>query len=108
MSVSVENLDKIIKLIRSSKNPEDAKNQILKTKWKINKSQKMISLTENKKIKGLYSLSETQVNAILELRLQKLTALGINEIEIEIKKLAEQISRFKKIISSKRIIKSNK
>ena len=62
----------------------------------------MISLTENKKIKGLYSLSETQVNAILELRLQKLTALGINEIEIEIKKLAEQISRFKKIISSKK------
>ena len=102
LSVSVENLDKIIKLIRSSKNPEDAKKQILKTKWKINKSQKMISLTENKKIKGLYSLSETQVNAILELRLQKLTALGINEIEIEIKKLAEQISRFKKIISSKK------
>ena len=102
LSVSVENLDKIIKLIRSSKNPEDAKKQILKTKWKINKSQKMISLTENKKIKGLYFLSETQVNAILELRLQKLTALGINEIEIEIKKLAEQISRFKKIISSKK------
>ena len=102
LSVSVENLDKIIKLIRSSKNPEDAKKQILKTKWKINKSQKMISLTQNKKIKGLYSLSETQVNAILELRLQKLTALGINEIEIEIKKLAEQISRFKKIISSKK------
>jgi len=102
LSVSVENLDKIIKLVRSSKNPEDAKKQILKTKWKINKSQKMISLTENKKIKGLYSLSETQVNAILELRLQKLTALGINEIEIEIKKLAEQISRFKKIISSKK------
>ena len=102
LSVSVENLDKIIKLIRSSKNPEDAKKQILKIKWKINKSQKMISLTENKKIKGLYSLSETQVNAILELRLQKLTALGINEIEIEIKKLAEQISRFKKIISSKK------
>ena len=102
LSVSVENLDKIIKLIRSSKNPEDAKKQILKTKWKINKSQKMIYLTENKKIKGLYSLSETQVNAILELRLQKLTALGINEIEIEIKKLAEQISRFKKIISSKK------
>ena len=102
LSVSVENLDKIIKLIRSSKNPVDAKKQILKTKWKINKSQKMISLTENKKIKGLYSLSETQVNAILELRLQKLTALGINEIEIEIKKLAEQISRFKKIISSKK------
>ena len=102
LSVSVENLDKIIKIIRASKNPDDAKKMILKTKWKINKSQKMISLVESKKIKGLYSLSEEQVNAILELRLQKLTALGINEIEVEIKKLAELITKFKKIISSKK------
>ena len=102
LSISVENLDKVIKIIRSSKNPEDAKKSILKTKWKIIKSQKIISLIENKKIKGLYSLSEEQVNAILELRLQKLTALGINEIELEIKKLAELISKFKKIINSKK------
>ena len=102
LSVSVENLDKIIKIIRSSKNPDDAKKSILKMKWKINKSQKMISLIENKKFKGSYNISEPQVNAILELRLQKLTALGINEIEIEIKKLSELISRYKKIISSKK------
>ncbi len=102
LSVSVENLDKVIKIIRGSKNPEDAKNSILKTKWKINKSQKIISLIEGKKIKGTYSFTELQVNAILELRLQKLTALGINEIEIEIKKLSELISKFKKIISSKK------
>ena len=102
LSVSVENLDKIIKIIRSSKNPDDAKKSILKMKWKINKSQKMISLIENKKFKGSYIISEPQVNAILELRLQKLTALGINEIEIEIKKLSELISRYKKIISSKK------
>ncbi len=102
LSVSVENLDKIIKIIRSSKNPDDAKKSILKTKWKINKSQKLISLIENKRSKGMYSLSEEQVNAILELRLQKLTALGINEIEVEIKKLAELIVKFKKIISSKK------
>ena len=102
LSVSVENLDKIIKIIRGSKNPDEAKKLILKTKWKINKSQKMISLVENKKTKGMYSLSELQVAAILELRLQKLTALGINEIEIEIKKLADLISKYKKIISSKK------
>merc|ERR1711991_1270745 len=102
LSVAVENLDKIIKIIRSSKTPEDAKNSILKTKWKINKSQKLISLVEGKKGKNLYSLSEPQVLAILELRLQKLTALGINEIEVEIKKLAELIIKFKKIISSKK------
>ncbi|MDA8706246.1 DNA gyrase subunit A [Candidatus Pelagibacter bacterium] len=102
LSVSVENLDKIIKIIRSSKTPDDAKQSILKTKWKINKSQKLISLVEGKKDKGVYSLSEPQVLAILELRLQKLTALGINEIEVEIKKLAELITKYKKIISSKK------
>ncbi len=102
LSVSVENLDKIIKIIRSSKTPDDAKKSLLKLKWKIKKSQKMISLIENKKSKGIYALSEPQVSAILELRLQKLTALGINEIEIEIKKLSEMIISYKKIISSKK------
>ncbi len=102
LSVSVENLDKIIKIIRSSKTPDDAKQSILKTKWKINKTQKLISLVEGKKSKNVYLLSEPQVIAILELRLQKLTALGINEIEDEIKKLAELITKFKKIISSKK------
>ncbi|MDB2580584.1 DNA gyrase subunit A [Candidatus Pelagibacter bacterium] len=102
LSVSVENLDKIIKIIRSSKTPDDAKQSILKTKWKINKTQKLISLVEGKKSKNIYSLSEEQVVAILELRLQKLTALGINEIEVEIKKLADLITKYKKIISSKK------
>jgi DNA gyrase subunit A len=102
LSVSVENLDKVIKIIRNSKTPDDAKKSILNTKWKINKSQKLISLVEGKKSKSDYSLSEPQVVAILELRLQKLTALGINEIEIEIKKLAELITKYKKIISSKK------
>ena len=102
LSVSVENLDKVIKIIRNSKTPDEAKKSILDTKWKINKSQKMISLVEGKKSKNVYDLSEHQVIAILELRLQKLTALGINEIELEIKKLADQIIQFKKIISSKK------
>ena len=51
LSVSVENLDKIIKIIRSSKNPTDAKKYILNTKWKINKSLKLINLVENIKKK---------------------------------------------------------
>jgi len=102
LSVSVENLDKIIKIIRSSKTPDDAKKSLLNTKWKINKSLKLISLVEDKKSKSLYSLSDSQVVAILELRLQKLTALGINEIEVEIKKLADLIVGYKKIINSKK------
>jgi DNA gyrase subunit A len=102
LSVSVENLDKIIKIIRSSETPDDAKKSLLSTKWKINKSLKLISLVEDKKGKNLYSLSDSQVIAILELRLQKLTALGINEIEVEIKKLADLIKGYKKIINSKK------
>ncbi len=102
LSVSVENLDKIIKIIRSSKTPEDAKKTILKTKWKITKSKKIINLVDTKKSKGFYFFSEPQVVAILELRLQKLTALGINEIENEIIKLADLIIKYKKIISSKK------
>ena len=101
LSVSVENIDKVIKIIRQSKNPDEAKNSLLKTKWKINKSEKLIKLVDNKNYKGAYSLSLEQVVSILELRLQKLTALGINEIEVEIKKLAELITQYKKIINSK-------
>jgi len=101
LSVSVENIDKVIKIIRSSKNPDDAKNSLLKTKWKIIKSSKLIKLVDNKNYKNSYNLSIEQVVSILELRLQKLTALGINEIELEIKKLAELIIKYKKIINSK-------
>ena len=102
LSVSVENLDKVIKIIRNSKNPDDAKKKLLEIKWKINKSLKLINLIHEKKSKNVYSLSENQVNSILELRLQKLTALGINEIETEIKKLSELILQYKKIINSKK------
>ena len=101
LSVSVENIDKVIKIIRSSKNPEEAKNTLLETKWKISKSSKLIKLVDNKNYKGTYFLSEVQVLSILELRLQKLTALGINEIEVEIIKLADLIKKYKKIINSK-------
>ena len=101
LSVSVENIDKVIKIIRSSKNPEEAKNSLLKTTWKINQASKLIKLVDSKNYKGKYVLSNDQVTSILELRLQKLTAIGINEIEIEIKKLATEISKYKKIINSK-------
>ncbi len=101
LSVSVENIDKVIKIIRSSKNPEEAKNSLLKTTWKINEASKLIKLVDSKNYKGKYLLSTDQVTSILELRLQKLTAIGINEIEIEIKKLADDITKYKKIINSK-------
>ena len=102
LSVSVENIDKIIKIIKSSKNPEDAKKSLMNQKWKVIKSLKLIKMVETKNSKSNYSFTEKQVLSILELRLQKLTALGINEIEIEIKKLSEQIKQYKKILNSKK------
>ncbi len=102
LSISVENLDKIIKIIRSSKTPEEAKKSLLKNKWKNSKTQKFIKLIENKKNISQYTFTEPQVNAILELRLQKLTALGINEIELEINKLSNLIINYKKILNSKK------
>ena len=102
LSISVENLDKIIKIIRASKTPDEAKKILLKNKWKSSKSQKFIKLIENKKSTSQYVITEPQVNAILELRLQKLTALGINEIELEINKLSDLIIHYKKILNSKK------
>ena len=102
LSVAVENLDPIIKIIKNSKNPEEAKNNLIKKKWKVSKSLKLIKLIEKKSSQNLHSLSENQVSAILELRLQKLTALGINEIELEIKKLSELIIKLEKILKSKK------
>ena len=102
ISVAVENLDKVIKIIRNSKSPEIAKESLMELKWKVNKTSKLISLIEDKKNKGSYNLSEEQVLAILEIKLQKLTALGINEIEIEIKKLSDLIISYKKILNSKK------
>ena len=102
LSISVENLDKVIKIIRSSKNPEQAKLELLKSNFTIKKSSKFINLVEGKKTKSNYNLTKEQVEAILELRLQKLTALGINEIELEINKLALLIAQYKKVISSKK------
>ncbi len=85
ISVAVENLDKVVKIIKNSTTPETAKAKLLNLQWKTIKSSKLIRLIENKNIINKYCLSEAQVLAILELRLQKLTALGINEIEAEIK-----------------------
>ena len=71
-------------------------------KWKIKKSVKLVVLIEKKKSSSSYQLSEEQVNSILELRLQKLTAYGIGEIETEINKLSALIIEYNKILSSKK------
>ena len=101
ISIAIENLDMAIKIIKSSKSVELAKKALINKKWKISKTIKLIKLIENKSTKSNYSLSAKQVDAILELRLQKLTALGIGEIENEIKDLSNSIINFEKILKSK-------
>ncbi len=102
ISVSVENIDVIIKIIKKSSNVEEAKKSLLEKKWKINKTNKLIKLISSEKGGSSYKLSNKQVVSILELRLQKLTAFGINEIETEIKKLALLIKEYEKILKSKK------
>jgi len=102
IATAVESIDTIIKIIKSSKDTETAKKNLLNKKWPIKKSSKLVSMIEKKQNLSKYQLSEIQVNSILELRLQKLTAFGINEIETEIKKLSELIIYYNKIIKSKK------
>ena len=102
IATSVENIDSVIKIIKSSKDTSIAKKNLLEKKWKVKKSVKLVSLIEKKKNVSSYQLSEEQVDSILELRLQKLTAFGINEIENEIKKLSGMIIEFNKLLNSKK------
>ncbi len=102
LATAVENIDDTIKIIKNSKDTEVAKKNLLSKKWRIRKSIKLISLIEKKKNISTYQLSKEQVSSILELRLQKLTAYGISEIETEINKLSDLIIQYNKIINSKK------
>jgi len=102
ISVSVENIDAVIKIIKNSENVELAKKSLLSKKWRINKTSKLVKLIRSEKSGSSYTLTESQVIAILELRLQKLTTFGINEIETELKRLAVLIKDYEKILKSKK------
>ncbi len=104
LSIAVENLNQIISIIKKSKNPDEARKNLIEKKWSFSKSKKLIKLIENKTAKSSYSFTNEQVEAILELRLQKLTALGLDEIEKEILKLADLITEYKKILNSKKAL----
>ena len=102
LATAVENIDEIIKIIKNSKDTESAKKNLISKKWTVKKSIKLITLIEKKRKISSYQLSVNQVNAILELKLQKLTAYGIEEIENEINKLSNLIVEYNKIINSKK------
>ncbi len=101
--ISIENIDEIISIIRKSKDPNDAKSLLLKKKWNFQKSKIDKNIIEISELstKVEYQLSDHQVKAILELRLQKLTAIGHDEINNELKDLYQLIIKYKKILNEK-------
>ncbi len=102
--ISIENIDEIISIIRNSKTPNDAKSSLLKKKWNFTKSKldkNILDINELSKIKE-YQLSDHQVKAILDLRLQKLTAIGYQEINNELNELYKLIIKLKKILNDKK------
>lgn len=101
--ISIENIDEVIAIIRKSKDPNDAKSLLLKKKWNFQKSKidkNIINISELS-TKDEYQLSDHQVKAILELRLQKLTAIGHDEINSELYDLYQLIVKYKKILNEK-------
>ncbi|MDA0995931.1 MAG: DNA gyrase subunit A [Proteobacteria bacterium] len=101
--ISIENIDEVITIIRKSKDPNDAKSLLLKKKWNFQKSKidkNIIDISELS-TKDEYQLSDHQVKAILELRLQKLTAIGHDEINSELNDLYQLIVKYKKILNEK-------
>lgn len=101
--ISIENIDEVIAIIRKSKDPNDAKSLLLKKKWNFQKSKidkNIINISELS-TKDEYQLSDHQVKAILELRLQKLTAIGHDEINSELNDLYQLIIKYKKILNEK-------
>jgi len=101
--IAVENIDEIISIIRKSKTPNDAKISLLKKTWNFKKSKLDKNILNINELSDLnhYQLSDFQVKAILDLRLQKLTVIGYDEINNELSELYELIIKLKKILNDK-------
>ena len=112
LAIALANVDPIIELIRQAPNPESAKRELLARPWQLGHVAEMLAATgvdaarpedldEQYGIRdGLYYLTEVQAQAILDLRLQKLTNLGHDEILDEYKKLLEAIGELLYILRS--------
>jgi DNA gyrase subunit A len=102
--VAVTNLDEVVRLIRGSASPVEAREKLLERSWPMEEIRPYISLVEAVEPQSgetTYKLSEAQVKAILELRLHRLTALGRDEIGDELKKLAESIGELLEILANR-------
>ena len=102
--VAVTNLDEVVKLIRGSASPAEAREKLIGRDWPISEIRQYIMLVEAIEPQAAgdtYRLSETQVRAILELRLHRLTALGREEIGGELAGLATTIAELLEILGNR-------
>ncbi|GFZ81280.1 DNA gyrase subunit A [Rickettsiales bacterium] len=104
LSVAVSNIEKVIAIIRASRNTKEARETLLREKWPasgIEEIMRLVADNANFIEGGLFYFTETQVNAILEMKLHRLTALEKEKVNQEIKEIAQEISRYLKLLSSK-------
>ncbi|MDC6451299.1 DNA gyrase subunit A [Alphaproteobacteria bacterium] len=104
LMVAITSIDEVIELIKSSSDPENARNLLCSKSWPAKEVEGFINLIDDPShqiIDGAYNLSVMQAKAILELRLQRLTGMERNKLEKEIEELSEQINEHLIILSDK-------
>ena len=105
LAIAVANIDEVIKLIRHAPDPHTAREQLMERRWPAADVEALILLIDDPRHRinedGTYNLSEEQARAILELRLQRLTALGRDEIADELNTIGAEITNYLDILSSR-------
>ena len=104
LMVAITSIDEIIELIKSSPDPDTARNQLCAKSWPAKEVEEFIKLIDDPNhqiVDNNYNLSITQAKAILELRLQRLTGMEINKLEKETQELSQQINEYLIILSDK-------
>ena len=105
LAVAVSNVDEIVATIRSSADAAEAREKLMTRRWPASDIADYIRLiddpTHTMNEDGTYNLSETQARAILELRLQRLTQIGVKEVTDELEELARKIKEYLEILGSR-------
>ncbi len=105
LAIAVANIDEVIALIRKAPDPATARTELMERHWPARDIAPLIELIADPRHKvsedGTYRLSEAQARAILDLRLQRLTALGRDEVGDELKSLGEKITDYLDILQSR-------
>jgi len=105
LAIAVANIDEVIRVIRTSPDPNTARDTLMSREWPARDVETMITLIDDPRHRmtpeGTARLSMEQAKAILDLRLQRLTALGREEISEELDKLAVEIADYLEILGSR-------